>query len=201
MHPSQDNHGQAKPGGMIEDAKQALAFLLFASQVITSPIEPILRTGFGRRYFGLPSFFGLFALPLWMLFWPEQDSRPIWGLWCLFIVMQLYARIQCVLMGRQGQLIHTRYNGFPRLGFILRRTHERILKGNCEPMLVMGVGLFVMNSSPPLGSYLFTAGICLAINLLVLDALERARVMDMNDALIEQESLAERLREQRDEHH
>lgn len=186
---------QPKGWTPIQDAKAAANFLMLAAQSLAAPLEPFLRHRFGPRYFGVPSTIGLFIIPMWMLLWPDEDPRPIMGFWLLFILVQLIARIECVGLAARGHLIHTRYNGHPRLAAIFRKVPERTLKSTHEPWLAIFAGVLALTFSAPLGSYLIAAGVCLAVCASVGEAVDRARALQLHDAWIEQQILAERFRE------
>ncbi len=188
---------QPEPKGWtpIEDYQNAFAFLVLAAQSIAAPVEVFLRTRFGRRYFGVPAAIGLFAVPMWMFFWTGEDATPIFVFWVLYLVMQGRARIESILMASRGDLVHTRYNGRPRMERFFRRAGERRVKAVHEPLLTIGIGVFILPVSEPLGSYLITAGICLALVASVIEGVERNRLMSMHDAWLEQQHHAERFRD------
>ena len=188
---------QPEPKGWtpIEDSQNAAAFLVLAAQSLAAPVEVFLRTRFGRRYFGVPAAIGLFAVPMWMMFWPGEDATPIFTFWVLFLVIQGRARIESILMSSRGDLVHSRYNGRPRLQRFFRRAGERRVKAVHEPLLVIGTGVLMLGVSEPLGSYLITAGICLALVASVIEGVERNRLMSMHDAWLEQQYHAERFRD------
>ena len=191
---------QPEPKGWtpIEDTQNAASILVLIAQSLAAPVEVFLRTRFGRRYFGVPAFLGFLAVPMWMLFWPREDATAIFVFWCLYILMQLRARIESMIMVARGDIIHTRYNGYPRLARIFKKTHEHKLKGGHEPALVVIVGAFMLSVSEPLGSFLMTSGFCLALVNSVIESVERSRAMSMNDAWIEQQAQAARFREIQD---
>ncbi|MCA9281081.1 MAG: hypothetical protein H6812_10675 [Phycisphaeraceae bacterium] len=191
---------QPEPGGWtpVEDARNAAALLMFAAQVLSAPVEPFLRTRFGVKYFGMPSFFAFLCIPVWMLLWPEKSPAGIVIFWGLFVLMQLRARIESARMMMRGDIVHTRYNGRPRLAAILRRTPEHKIKCDIEPWVVIIAGGLLMAVSPPLGSYLMLSGFCLAICGGVAESVDRARVMQLHDAWLEQQALADRFREMQD---
>ena len=153
---------QTKGWTPVQDAKVAASIAMLVAQAIAAPLEPFLRRGFGPRYFGLPALLGLFLVPFWMVLWPGEDPAPIIGFWWLFILMQLLARLESVSPAARRRLIHTRYNGQPRLAAVFRRTPERTLKAAHEPWLAMLAGAVALAFSGPLGSYLIVAGFCLA---------------------------------------
>lgn len=190
----QRDEPQPKGWTPVQDAKAAATILMLLAQSMASPLEPFLRRRFGSRYFGVPSVIGLFIVPFWMVFWPGEDPRPVIGFWWLFILMQLIARIECVGLACRGPLVHTRSSGRPRLAAIFRRTPERTLKSTHEPWLAILAGVIALAFSPALGSYLILAGFCLAVTARVGEAVERARALQLHDAWLEQQALAERFR-------
>lgn len=191
---------QPEPKGWtpIEDAQNAASILMLVAQSLAAPVEVFLRTRFGRRYFGVPATIGLFAVPMWMLFWPAEDPTPILVFWLLYLVMQLRARIESIVLAAKSEPVHTRYNGYPRLARFFRKSDERKIKASAEPMLVIVVGAGMLAVSGPLGSYLITAGVSLALVASVIESVERNRALSMRDAWIEQQQLATRFREMQD---
>jgi len=182
----------------IQDAQNAASLFVLAAQVMAAPVEVILRTRFGRRYHGVPAFLGLLSVPMWMLFWPQEDYTPIFVFWGLVFLMQLRARIESLVMVAKGEIVHTRYNGYPRLARIFKNTNEQKIKGNIEPVLVMIVGAALLAVSEPLGSFLIVSGLSLAIVAGVIESVERNRTLSMRDAWLEQQDQAARFREIQD---
>lgn len=178
----------------IQDTKNLAYVLIFIARALASPVEVILRTRFGSRYFSWPAVAGLFAVPLWMVFWPHESPVGIWAFWLLYLAMQLRARIETARMVLRGDHVHTRYNGWPRLSRIFKRMPEVRIKAGPEPLLVLLAGALLMEASVPLGSYLIAAAVSLFVTHVVADGVERAQAMEMNDALIEQQQVAERFR-------
>ena len=180
-----------------EDAKKAANILVFTAMAVASPVEVFLRTKFGSRYFGLAALGGLFVVPLWSLFWPDASPVGLWVFWGLYLVMQLRARIESARMGARGECVHTRYNGWPRLARLFRKMSEQRIKAGVEPLLVIVAGVCLMPVSQPLGSYLMIAGFALGVTHSVIESVERARALEINDALIEQQQTSERFRAMR----
>jgi len=135
---------------------------------------------------------------MWMLFWPQEDYTPIFVFWGLVFLMQLRARIESLVMVAKGEIVHTRYNGYPRLARIFKNTNEQKIKGNIEPVLVMIVGAALLAVSEPLGSFLIVSGLSLAIVAGVIESVERNRTLSMHDAWLEQQDQAARFREIQD---
>ena len=61
----------------------------------------------------------------------------------------------------------------------------------------MGAGFLLRQINPPLGTYLMLAAGSLCISVCASEAEERTRALDMNDAVMNQESVADRFREMR----
>lgn len=188
---------QPEPRGWtpIQDARVAATVLMLAAQVLAAPVEVFLRVRFGRHYFGVPSAIALLAIPMWYLFWPGEDPDPLMAFWLLFIVMQLRARIESIAMITRGDVRHTRFNGEPRLARVFRKMPQEKIKANIEPLVVIGVGVALLEYSPPLGSYLIAAGCSLAVVASVIEKLNTARALQLHDAWLEKQHEAERLRE------
>jgi hypothetical protein len=189
--PNQNDHAWTP----IQDARKGAYIGLFVSRVVAAPVEVVIRTRFGSQYFGLPALLGLFMMPAWVLFWPDADVRGLMWFWAVHVLMQFRARLEVFRMLRRHEIVHTRYNGRPRLLRILRWMDERQIKAIGEPVFVFLCGVFMMPLSQPLGSYLMVAAFCLGLNHSVIESVEQARALQLNDARIEQESIAERFRE------
>ncbi len=186
---------QPKGWTPVEDAKKGAGFMVLAAQVLASPIEVFLRTRFGSRYFGVPSAIAILALPMWMLFWPGEDPQPLLIFWGLYILMQLRARVEGMRMVARSEHVHSRYNGRPRLARIFRKMPEQKVKVVAETVVVFVIGALMTSISEPLGTYLMVAAFASGLLNSTIDAVERARTVELNDAWIEQQSLAERFRE------
>lgn len=191
----QRDEPQPKGFTPIQDAKAAAGIAMLVARSIAAPLEPFLRSRFGSRYFGLPSLIGLFTILFWCVLWPGEDPTPMVWFWWLFIAVQLLARLESIGPAARARPVHTRYNGRPRVASVFRKTPERTLKARHEPWLVIAIGLTVLGLSLPLGSYLIAAGFCLAVCAGVSEAAERAVALQLHDAWIEQQLLAERFRD------
>ncbi len=178
----------------IEDAKRAANLVLFVAQAICAPVVVFLRSGFGINYFGLPALAGFFAVLLWPGFWPDRDPSAMLTFWLLYLVMQTVARVGSVRSMKRGENVHSRYNGWPRLAQIFPRLSETTIKVTLEPALVFASGIALSSIDTPLGTYLVVAAVALFLTESTIESVSRARVRALNDALIEQQQLAERFR-------
>jgi preprotein translocase subunit Sec61beta len=131
---------------------------------------------------------------MWMMFWPQENATGIAWFWLLFILMQFRARLEAAWMVRRGDIVHTRYNGQPRVARLIKRLDEQEIKGRIEPSIVLIIGLAVLVIDMPLGSYLVVASLALSANHGLMTVIDRARVLEMNDVLIEQRAISEQFR-------
>ena len=143
---------------------------------------------------------GLFAIPLWGIFWPEENPEGLWYFWLLYLLMQLRARIESARMIARGEYVHTHYNGWPRVARFFPKMNELKIKGSMEPVITIVIGAALLSVSVPLGSYLIFAGLSLGVTHGVIQSVDRARALDMNDAFIEQQQSAERFRAMQRDH-
>jgi hypothetical protein len=194
----QQSQGGWRP---VEDARKMMGLGLFVAKAMSSPLEVMLRTDFGVSYFGPAAVAGFFAPLLWTTLWPrERGIGWLVCFWFFYLIMQARARFESVRMVHRGQLVHTRYNGTPRLLRRFPNMTEQQVKERVEPMLVLVTGFCVLAWSPPLGSYLICGAIALAMVQGAISHTQRAQVLAMNDAMIEQRLLLERLRRMQQGH-
>ncbi len=185
--------------GPMQKAQTGANILVFVARVLATPLEVCLRRNFGTRYFGFQALGALVAIGLWASMWPGTDGRPVVWFWWFVVLMFLRARRESIRLSGKGASIHTRYNGWPRLAAVFKRMPEAKIKASVEPVVSGIAGLALLTVSEALGSLLIVSAIALGMVQSTIEAVEQARASELNDALIEQQTLAERFREmQRD---
>lgn len=182
-------------GGIMQDSLKAGRILVFVARMFASPLEVCLRRHFGPKYFGFAAVASLVLMPLWMAFWPDKSSDALNCFSLLVLFMFARARAESSRMLREGTNVHSRSNGISRLSRWFPRMAEAKVKAKVEPAFCVIVGILLMYLSEPLGSFVLIATVGLVLAQSTIDSVERARVMELNDALIEQQSIAERFRE------
>lgn len=174
-----------------------VSWLAYLCQILETSVVVFTRSGFGRRYFGLQAFAVLPLLLLYTTFWPEHDPRPIFGYLGAYIVAVALARIGSVRRQRRGEVQHSQYSGTPsilRWPIFRRWLKESTAKGFVEPILVIAFGVGIARLHEPLAVYLVAAAFGQMIAFGIAQAYEDQRLMDMRDAYLEQQHLAERFR-------
>lgn len=190
------DHGPSGP----ERLKTALGWVAFISGALAVSVEVFLHRSrsFGERYVGLQAVAVILIVPIYSMFWEDYDLMPLMRFLGAFLFMCLLVRLGgLVRRRRDGPEVHSRYTGTPRLMRLMPRADERKVKAALEPLLVFFAGIFASPTSEPLGGYLILASVGLAVSVRLSVGYERQRVIDMNDAYLEQRYIAKRFREMR----
>lgn len=166
-------------------------YLIVNAHALT--LTTFLRTDFGKNALGV---YGLGGFAI-ILFYGGLvcPSMVIYlGLWMVSLLCQ---RIKQWQNRRKGVLIHSRYNGFPLLATkLFPRMRESNAKG-VEAFLCLVVGWLIMQVNPGIGIYVMCGfGTILLSEALIVEG-KFKRLQDMRDAEIEQEALAEELKQYR----
>lgn len=189
-------HGPSGP----ERLKTALGWVAFIAGALAISVEVFLHRSrtFGGRYVGMQAAAVILIVPLYSMFWEGYELMPLMRFLGAFLFMCFLVRLGGLARrSRDGQEFHSRYTGYPRLMRLMPRADERKVKGALEPLLVFFAGIFASPTSEPLGGYLILASVGLAVSVQFSVGYERQRVIDMNDAYLEQRYIAERFREMR----
>lgn len=171
---------------------------LFVCRAFATSLEVFLHRGLGSQYLGLQAVAVLFVVPFFGSVWDGHDLTVLLLFVPAYLLMCVVARADTFRRWRRGECCHTLYSGWPRLLKPGARMTELACKQFFEPLLAFAAG-FVLHQlgERPFGSYLIVAAICLAISTNIDVAIDRMRAARMNDAVIEQELLAERFRSMR----
>lgn len=180
--------------------KTGLSWVIFIAGSLATSVEVFLHRRFGERYFGLQAVAVLVIVPFYSLFWEGHDPTGLMQFLGAYIVMCFLARLSVMARVRRGgPQEHTRYNGYPRLMAITRWISERTLKLVVEPMIVFFVGVLTMPVNEPLGGYLMLAALGLLVSTHMAAGYDRVRALDMHDAYLDQNQVAQDFREMRNE--
>jgi hypothetical protein len=164
-------------------------------------VEVFLRSRFGSRYIGAKGAIVVLIVPFFIMFWKGHDPRPLLCFLVAYLGLCVLTRIGGLVRRMRGEGDHSRYSGWPRLCRAFPWLSEVAVKTYVEPCFVLGVAGLVGNWNPPLAAYLGIGALCLLMNVLGNETWIRQRAMDINDAVYEQQSVAERFREMRGENY
>ncbi len=181
----------------IEQFKGFVSWVVFISRALAVSVEVFLHQGrtFGERYLGIRAFVALVIIFFYPIFWEGHDAQPLVWYLVSYIVMCGGARSAVAARRRRGEAAeHSYYTGRPRVMRFARGATEAQIKAVTEPFFVMIAGAIVWTMNAPLGSYLLLAGVGLRVSVNATLRQERSRVLDMNDALIDQRHITEQWR-------
>ena len=172
--------------------------LMVVLHIYSTSIEVFLHRGMGARYLGLQAVFVLFLVPLHTGFMRTKDP----SLTGLFLLAYLGACLgqRAIMLARQrtGEVVHSRYNGYPWLLGAKSRIDELTWKGRVEPLLVVLGGVLFACLDEGFGSFVMTAGGAMFLKNLMHQQLRSQELMDMQDSLVEQQQRAAQFRQMND---
>lgn len=179
-----------------ESMRNSLHWLQFIARIGSVSMEVFLRRGFGSRYLHLEALLAAMLLMAWPAFSPECDPRPMFWLFIGYLIMCAAARFEHLVAFLRGSLVdrHTRYNGAPLLCRLFPKCSEVTIKSQIEPVLIFVTGLIARSYNSSLGGYLLFASACMGLTAFFLRARDNAKLLDLRDALIEQQQLARQYR-------
>jgi hypothetical protein len=130
---------------------------------------------------------------LFVAFHPGENVLPLESFMIAVTALSAIAQISATVRWLRGEQINTRYNGRPYLMWLLPRWNEITIKWlEPYPVLMLGWGIHRFNHS--LGAFLMTAAFGLGIRVAIERRMVRTSVMDMSDALIQEKTALESLR-------
>jgi hypothetical protein len=156
------------------------------------------RTDCGSRYVAVQAPTALFLMPIYCLFCDLSGAQWMMVYLLAYLGRSVIVRVRGIASRFESRTCHSRYVGTPRLMSVLRWS-EVTIKHHIEPALVIVVSVAMFWASPTVGFYLLIAGSCLYITVSEAQRHVELRAADMNDAVIEQEIVAERFGEIRGE--
>lgn len=181
--------------GPFSSLRGNLNLALFICRAWATSLEVFLHRDIGDRYLSWNSAAVLLLVPLYLLGWQGYDPRPLGWFLIAYLGMCGVARLNAAGRRARGEAGHSLYTGWPRFLGPKARWSEVFMKRMVEPVVTFLFGCMVRDWwNAPLGTYLMIGAVCLLLSASASDALERVRSMDLNDAIIEQQWTADRLR-------
>jgi hypothetical protein len=166
---------------------------MFVVNSWATTFEVFLHRDIGSRYLGPNALGGFLLIPFFLIFFEGYDGGPMVNLWLVFIAMCAMHRWS-FLWRRRKSPTHSFYTGWPWLLPEKYSQYEVKFKQIYEPMLILALGFPMTVFSPPVGMYMIVGSFCLGMKVGMGEFLTEQRSLDMNDAVVEQQLLAERFR-------
>jgi len=174
--------------------RQSMNMLYFVASVLAAGVTPFFRARPGREYPGMPGFLAMLLILGWAGFGNAPELIYYLGVWLIAVgIMRISA-----LMPR-SYIEHSRYGGRPWLAWTLAPwVKESTAKGAVEPLLCLIAGLLLMQVSEQVGRFVMVSGGGIFVVTLIEVSIVRRQVMQAQDAEIEMQAFAQRMRGQRD---
>jgi hypothetical protein len=140
-------------------------------------------------------FMGMVIIFVFSLFFVGQDLRPLHCFLVAYGVLWLIATVSMLIRCWHGKdTVHSKYTGLPYLWRLLPNWKEVNVK-HLEALaaILLGYGVHYLNR--PLGDYLMMAASLVFLRGYNHAVQQRDRAIEMNDAVIEQQLVAERFRD------
>lgn len=183
-----------QPRMSFTDFRFAMNFATWLAHLLSLPLTVLLHWGLGERAIGIP---GLVVIPMLILYGTLLSGR---GSWTIVVILWLYIlmcgvwRFYAVYRRRLKIPVHSRYDGRPWLHHLAPNRSELTIK-RIEPLIVFLVGVATLWVNLPLAGFFIASAIGQALSIGIIEAMNHAKMLDQQDALIEQEQLAARSRD------
>ncbi len=168
------------------------AFILLFVESISFSLEVFLRRDFGCRYIGRKALLATWLILGFAECWTGYPVQSLHAFALVYSLFATYAWSRARIRLLRGDTAHSRYSGWPR--YLRRHLHAREtpIKKYFEPFAVLCIGLMICDNDRVLAMYLALASFCLFLTARRSDNWVRRRVLDVNDAIVEQQHVSAR---------
>jgi hypothetical protein len=151
-----------------------------------------VRRNFGREALGRNGVVAFLILFIYMAAYPRHLMlRQFTFYWLAMLFLQ---RLKTMYLVSRGLSHHSRYDGYPYLGFLFPLVKGHRGASLVECVVIMGCGIWLSSLDAPLGQLIIVSAVCLLIRTAIDESIVRRRLQAMRDAEIEQGVLLERYR-------
>jgi len=190
----QDRQRMQQPGGDM-GARMVAELIQATGRALGLSVEVFLHNHFGRRYVGCGAL-GVFVIIFFGFLFPGQDVRGLFAFLLVYIVFWLMACLEVLIRCWRGKdATHSHYNGYPYLFRKVLRGWNEINVKYAESVVLILFGCFACPLSFPFGVYLIVASFFALVRNYNIASEQRTRAIDLNDAVIEQQLVAEQFRD------
>ena len=186
-----------RPSEPFQSLRGNLNLMIFVIRTWSTSLEVFFRRDFGDRYLGVQAMAVLILVPLYSLGWQDYDLRPLYWFIPAYLLRCLYVRQRAIWTRQPGDWCHSYYDGWPTGLKSTAKISERTFKRFFEPASALALGFMVRNflGEGPLGCYLMIGGACMFWSGHLTQMAYRTRLKNIQDAMIEQQLLAEEFRQ------
>lgn len=182
-----------------DDAFGILWFFVFAIHCWAAVMHLLLRVPgtCGKDYFGIMAFCGwLWLLVYTQVFFPQAPGAIyVWYIFLGLLPLLIVHRIAAMRARRKGLSVHSHYIGKSWTECLFPFLKPSTCKPAMELVVCVLAGFGLMTLSLALGTFILFGGFASAFQMDLIEARDRRKIDAMEDAIIEQEYLAEALQE------
>lgn len=182
----------------LDDYKTATNLFTNLAGVFAVTIEVFMHRYMGHRYLGGKGLAALIVIPMFGAFcFPHHSQTGLLLFLGLYVIAALKVQGESKRLRAKGVVVHSRYNGWPKkLKIGASAEQEQRMKSFNEPLVAATLGaLTYWAFDQPLGAYLMVSAFALGITNTMYRVKTGRQEDDLIDARIDQELLAERVRE------
>jgi hypothetical protein len=175
------------------DARLVAELIEGIGRSLALSVEVFLHRGFGTRYIGC-GFMGVVLIYLFSMFFPPQEIQPLLLFAALYGLVWLISSIGVLIRYWRGRRnVHSLYTGRPFISSVLPWKESSVKQIEAFGIILFGLGVHLFTR--PLGDYLMLAGAFVFLRTYCLAAEQRNMAAQLNDSVIEQQQVADRLQE------
>lgn len=162
-------------------------YLVFAGLATT--VTTFTRRDFGKEALGVAGLAGFVFILVYGAVMHVPEMIIYLGVWMVSVLVQ---RARQFRMWLDKRIVHSRYGGYPWLGFRLNRKAKTEVKAKeAEALFVIVAGGLLTQASLGVGLYVVLAGVAAVFVECLHVETRKKQLQDMTDAEIEQRALAE----------
>lgn len=184
------------------DARQGVGILLLLFRIWAHSFLVFLRIRFGSRYQGMAPVGAFFLMAVWTWYFMGEGHDPIPMVIFILLFLAVNGCHQVAAWWRNVRQIpdqeHSRFCGYSRLQKNFPRLSETTIKLRIEPIFVCLTGAVLWTINAPLGLYFIIGSFCMHASLSLVEQWNHQQALRMHDLMIEQQQMAERMREFRE---
>ncbi len=185
-------HDQPSSQSGDKSAQRAFHWVLLFIHGFALVTIVFLRRGFGDKYINVQAGVALLILLFFGAFFPGYDPTLLYVYLGAYILMCARHNIS----KRRGLAEHSMYSGTPRLMRFFGAS-EGTIKRRHEPLAVIALAFLTSLVDVPLGFLLLWSGVAIYMIESSAEQAVQARLREMNDLYLEQQSVLERFRHER----
>ncbi len=171
------------------DIRTGFSIFHYLTAAHAMAILPFIRKDFGREFFGMPAL----GSAVMMVALAGEDGIMMTYFYAWLGMLAIH-RVRALQAERKRNAQHSRYSGWPWLGFMVPFTKGEVSAkaGEVIPLVLIGAALCPMSET--LGGFVLMGIVSIPCSTAINLRIEETRARNMRDRMIEGRQLARRVR-------